>query len=53
MSDGDTIFHPKPKSNPEKSPLRTLSEAQAKKPVLVLDMGEASREEGFRVNGCR
>lgn len=23
------------------------------RPALVLDMGEASREEGFRVNGCR
>ena len=22
-------------------------------PVCVLDMGEASREEGFRLNGCR
>ena len=21
--------------------------------VVVLDMGEASREEGFRLNGCR
>jgi hypothetical protein len=26
---------------------------QAKKQVVVLDMGEASREEGFRLNGCR
>lgn len=23
------------------------------KPAMVLDMGEASREEGFRLNGCR
>ena len=22
-------------------------------PAVVLDMGEASREEGFRLNGCR
>ena len=22
-------------------------------PAIVLDMGEASREEGFRLNGCR
>ena len=22
-------------------------------PVMALDMGEASREEGFRLNGCR
>lgn len=24
-----------------------------KKPEVVLDMGEASREQGFRMNGCR
>jgi hypothetical protein len=22
-------------------------------PLVVLDMGEASREQGFRLNGCR
>ena len=22
-------------------------------PAVVLDMGEASREQGFRLNGCR
>ena len=25
----------------------------AKKRAIVLDMGEASREQGFRLNGCR
>ena len=24
-----------------------------KKRAIVLDMGEASREQGFRLNGCR
>ena len=31
----------------------TLNEVHAKKPAMVLDMGEASREQGFRLNGCR
>ncbi len=29
------------------------SDALIKKPAVVLDMGEASREQGFRLNGCR
>lgn len=29
------------------------NEARPSRPLLVLDMGEASREEGFRLNGCR
>ena len=29
------------------------SERLIKKPAVVLDMGEASREQGFRLNGCR
>lgn len=54
MSVGDTIFpFPASKSDLESLPLRTSTKAKAKKPVLVLDMGEASREEGFRLNGCR
>ena len=24
-----------------------------RRPAVVLDMGEASREQGFRINGCR
>ena len=27
--------------------------AQETKQAIVLDMGEASREQGFRANGCR
>ena len=26
---------------------------QTNKPATILDMGEASREQGFRLNGCR
>ena len=29
------------------------SEASPKKQAIILDMGEASREQGFRLNGCR
>ena len=29
------------------------SETLIKRRTVVLDMGEASREQGFRLNGCR
>lgn len=29
------------------------SDCLIKKAAVVLDMGEASREQGFRMNGCR
>ena len=29
------------------------SKCSKSRPAVVLDMGEASREEGFRLNGCR
>jgi hypothetical protein len=32
---------------------KPVGAAPATKPAVVLDMGEASREEGFRLNGCR
>jgi hypothetical protein len=32
---------------------KPVSDRPAVKPPVVLDMGEASREEGFRLNGCR
>lgn len=28
-------------------------DAPDKKTAIILDMGEASREQGFRLNGCR
>lgn len=48
------IRHPKPAQAIEPTPkgARPLMFRHAS-PVVVLDMGEASREEGFRLNGCR
>ena len=34
-------------------PLRSRAEKRATKAPIVLDMGEASREQGFLLNGCR
>jgi hypothetical protein len=34
-------------------PLRPLEEKRCAKAAVVLDMGEASREQGFLLNGCR
>lgn len=47
-------------ANPDKKALSKIGsvtadapDSLAKRPCVVLDMGEASREEGFRLNGCR
>lgn len=32
---------------------REPSDELVKKVAIILDMGEASREQGFRLNGCR
>jgi len=51
MSDKETITLPRP--------TRAFFEKREKTapptavPEFALDMGEASREEGFRLNGCR
>lgn len=42
--DGKSIFQLGASETPDKL---------VRKRALVLDMGEASREEGFRLNGCR
>jgi hypothetical protein len=34
-------------------PAAGAEKAKEKTPCVVLDMGEASREEGFRLYGCR
>ena len=34
-------------------PDRGRADSSGKKSAMILDMGEASREEGFRLNGCR
>jgi hypothetical protein len=42
-------------ARPADVPAKTAlgSKPPRKKRVTELDMGEASREEGFRLNGCR
>ena len=40
-------------TRPAKSPETPAANAPAAKRALVLDMGEASRAQGFRENGCR
>lgn len=39
-------------ARPSKTPEKPAAFMAQKRPV-VLDMGEASREQGFRMNGCR
>lgn len=41
------------KPNPKHVPMLRPSKAPLACKTMVLDMGEASREEGFRLNGCR
>lgn len=43
------------KASGTETPLRKADQTRGllKKTPVVLDMGEASREEGFRLNGCR
>ena len=57
MTDHDVMFAPPPTrtSAPAvkaETPFMAAPQPPAKDP-LVLDMGEASREQGFRLNGCR
>ena len=40
----------RPRENPVKRPAEPKQDCV---PAVVLDMGEASREQGFRLNGCR
>lgn len=53
MPEPTKIFVFSEKTAPRDALSERSGEAQAKKAVLILDMGEASREEGFRLNGCR
>ena len=50
-----TLAEPENKT-PGKSPARPdrrRANLSGRKSAMVLDMGEASRAEGFRLNGCR
>ena len=55
MPDSDTIFaFPSRKPGAAKDPSGKYSQAErANEDSLILDMGEASREQGFRLYGCR
>lgn len=56
MNWGESTFAEPEHKTVEKAPARKSSEpavALVKKPAITLDMGEASREQGFRLNGCR
>ena len=47
-----TIF-PKPRLTDDMESRLVQAKSDKTRSAPVLDMGEASREEGFRLNGCR
>jgi hypothetical protein len=55
---GSDLFFATPPTKPcatgatAQTPAPPVATRAAKKPI-ILDMGEASREQGFRMNGCR
>lgn len=55
MPNTDTIFAFPPAQAGVKDapPQRSAAVERSKEPKVDLDMGEASREEGFRLYGCR
>lgn len=53
MPENETIFaFPSPDKKVTQSP-QPAPASQCEKPPMELDMGEASREQGFRLFGCR
>lgn len=48
-----TTVYPKPRQIDNQKNRLVHATGDACAPAIVLDMGEASREEGFRLNGCR
>ena len=54
MSEGDAFFsRPTPPKPAPAVPAQLAASVKRKKTAPVLDMGEASREQGFKLNGCR
>lgn len=54
MTEKDFMFATRP--SPSSTTTQPLAEKQEQAPAktpVVLDMGEASREQGFRLHGCR
>jgi hypothetical protein len=62
MTGNDALFAPPPSKTATKAistgatarpPFMAAPQVSEKKKPVVLDMGEASREQGFRLYGCR
>ena len=54
MPENDVIYASRPLPTASKNfPLQSRTEKSCTKAPVVLDMGEASREQGFLLNGCR
>jgi len=53
MLDQDSIFAFPVAKAASKNACLEQPRSKDKKSAMVLDMGEASREEGFRLYGCR
>lgn len=52
MASDTMIYKPQP-AQPKALFATSKVEAKAKRPLMELDMGEGSRLQGFRLNGCR
>ena len=50
----DEMLVARPEADANKTPTSTEKKQPESRPAaMILDMGEASREQGFRINGCR
>ena len=53
MASGEMLVAP-PEADATKTPASPAKKQPESRPAaMILDMGEASREQGFRINGCR
>jgi len=52
-NDNAGTTYPQPRLTDDKKKQSAKVKANEVTPAITLDMGEASREEGFRLNGCR
>ena len=53
MSENETVFAFTPPDKKAMTSSQPVAAVLCEKPPIELDMGEASREEGFRLYGCR
>ena len=50
----DEMLFARPEADATKTPASPAKKQPESRPAaMILDMGEASREQGFRMNGCR